>query len=60
MTVCELLAERQSGADRITAWRCIDKGSTVPRYEITVSRDGIAYRTEKAARTTWKKKFKEA
>ena len=60
MTFCELLAERQNGADRITAWKCVDKYSNVARYEITVSRGGIAYRTEKAARTTWKKKFMEA
>jgi hypothetical protein len=59
MTVCKLLAEKGKDGKTISAWENLDKYSRVPYYEITVSRDSIAYQVIKTARTTWKKKFKE-
>jgi len=60
MTVCEQLAvKNRENGERVTAWKMLDKFSTVYRYEITVSKNGIAYEVVKTARTTWKKKFNE-
>ena len=59
MTFCKKLAEAQRGPDTVSAWELTDKYSARPRYEITESRNGIAYTVTKAAKTTWKKKFTE-
>lgn len=59
MTFCKLLAEKETNGKTISAWENIDKYSSVPYYEITVSENGNAYEVIKTARTTWKKKFKE-
>ena len=58
MTFCKQLASAQRDDDTITAWEMWDKGSILPRYEITVSKDGIARLVFPTAKTTWKKKFK--
>lgn len=59
MTVCKVLATAKRDDDTITAYELWDKFSAVPRYEITVSRDGIAMLVQPTAKTTWKKRFKE-
>ena len=59
MTFCKMLATAKRDEDTITAYELHDYGSAVPRYEITVSRDGIARLIQPTARTTWKKRFKE-
>ena len=59
MTICKMLATAKRGDDTITAYELWDKFSAVPRYEITVSRDGIARLVQPTAKTTWKKRFKE-
>jgi len=59
MTFCKQLKTTTVGKDTVTAWKLVDKFCAVPRYEITVSRDGIAHTVEKAAKTTWKRKFRE-
>lgn len=59
MTFCKVLKSATVGKDTVTAYENTDKYSTVPYYEIVVSRDGIGYHVEKTARTTWRKKFKE-
>lgn len=59
MTFCKPLAKKEKDGKTITAWENLDKDSRIPRYEITISRDGIAYEVIKVARTTWKKKFNE-
>lgn len=59
MTFCKLLvATTIKDGDAVTAWELWDKDSCSPRYEITVSRNGIEKETVKAAKTTWKKKYK--
>ena len=59
MTFCKVLATAQRDDDTITAYECIDKYSSAARYEIAVSKNGIARLVFHTARTTWKKKFKE-
>lgn len=59
MTFCKILAEQQTGKETITAYEHHDKFSVVPRYSVVVSRDGIALSETKAAKTTWRKKFRE-
>ena len=59
MTICKMLATAKRDDDTITAYELCDKFSAVPRYEITVSRDGIARLVQPTAKTTWKKRFKE-
>ena len=59
MTFCKVLAEKEKGNDLITAYELWDKGSNRPHYEITVSRESIAYLVIPTAKTTWKRKFKE-
>lgn len=59
MTFCKELMSKSNGKDTITAWELWDKNSLTPRYEITISRDSIAYEVIPTARTTWKKKFNE-
>ena len=58
MTFCKVLASAQRDDDTITAYEMWDKDAVLPRYEITVSKDGIARLVFPTARTTWKKKFK--
>lgn len=59
MTFCEKLASGKAGKYDVSAWKLTDKESKRPRYEITVSADGIELYTIKAAKTTWKKRFAE-
>lgn len=59
MTICKLLATARRDEDTISAYELWDMFSAVPRYEITVSRDGIARLIQPTAKTTWKKRFKE-
>lgn len=59
MTICKMLATAKRDEDTITAYELWDKFSAVPRYEITVSCDGIARLVQPTAKTTWKKRFKE-
>ena len=58
MTFCETLKEttRKDGRT-VTAQKSTDKDGAT-RYEIIVSKDGIAESVIKTARTTWKKAFK--
>ena len=58
MTICKVLKTAQRDKDEITAYEKTSfEGFT--SYEIVISRDGYARLVEKAARTTWKKKFQE-
>ena len=57
MTFYEILSEKEKAGKTITAYRKTEKFSRVASYEIVTSKDGIAIDIEKAARTTWKKKF---
>ena len=57
MTFCKMLAQKKIGNSDIEAWELYDKNSMTPRYEITISVDGIALMVEKTAKTTWKKCF---
>lgn len=59
MTICKMLATAKRDEDTITPYELWDKFSAAPRYEITVSRDGIARLVQPTAKTTWKKRFKE-
>ncbi len=59
MTICKVLATAKRDGDTISAYELWDKFSAVPRYEITVSRDGVARLVQPTAKTTWKKRFKE-
>ena len=59
MTICKLLATAQRDGDTVSAYELLDKFSAVPRYEITVSRDGIARLIQPTAKTTWSKRFRE-
>ena len=59
MTFCKLLAENKKDNISVSAWENTEKFSSVPSYEIYVSKDSIAFITAKAAKTTWKKKFNE-
>ena len=58
MTFYEQLKQEQRAGKVITAYRCIEKCETVPSYRITVARNGKTEEVYKAARTTWKKKFR--
>ena len=59
MTIYTELATKQSGNKVITARKKQGKFSSVYEYEVIVSVDGMATDVIPAARTTWKKKFKE-
>ena len=59
MTICKKLASAEKHGKEIEAWEKHDEYSLSPRYEITISRDGIAEDVIKAAKTTWKRKFVE-
>lgn len=59
MTFCKILKSAQVGKDTVEAYENYDKFGIVPYYEIVVSRDGIGYRVEKTAKTTWRRKFKQ-
>ncbi len=60
MTFCKLLAERNlDNGNTVQAYEKTDKYSSVPRYTVTVLRDGIEQYTVKCAKTTWKKRFRE-
>ena len=58
MTLCNLLMARTlPGGKTVEAWEKTDKHAVEPRYEIIVSRDGLALEIIQTARTTWKKKY---
>ena len=59
MTFCKILAETQNGKKAVTAIEEYEKFSSVPRYSVVVSVDGIAVDVIRAAKTTWKKRFRE-
>lgn len=60
MTFCKTIAEHQTGRETVTAYESYEKFCSVPRYSVVVSRDGIAMSETKVARTTWKRRFREA
>ena len=57
MTFYKTLKETTINEKTITAYERVEKFSSVPEYEIVISRDGIGYETIPVARTTWRKKF---
>ena len=59
MTICKLLAEAEKNGKTISVYENVDKFSACPYYEISISKDGIAYEVIKTAKTTWKRKFNE-
>ena len=60
MTFCKELARQEMPNGRtVTAWENWDKFAAVPRYEVTVAREGIAEMVIPCARTTWRKKYRE-
>ena len=61
MTICKKLAEKQlKNGKTVKAYECIDKYSSIPKYEISiVNVNGFEIETIHTSKTTWKKKFKE-
>ena len=59
MTFCKQLKTAKIGNETITAYENYEKFSTVPYYEIIVSREEIALEVIKTAKTTWRKKFNQ-
>lgn len=59
MTFCKILSEMQNGKKTVTAIEEYEKFSSVPRYSVVVSVDGIAVDVIRTAKTTWKKRFRE-
>lgn len=62
MTICKQLASATDGKITVEAYEERDKHTNfnVPEYFIAIVRDGIAYSVRKAARTTWRKAYKNA
>ena len=58
MTFCKVLATAKRDDDDITAYEKLDQYASAPRYEIVISRGGIARLIFSTAKTTWKSKFK--
>ena len=60
MTISKTLArgKTRSGRD-VIAYEKLEKNARMPKYEIVISENSIAYFCEKTAKTTWKKRFKE-
>ena len=59
MTIVKQLAREDKNGVAVTATENWDKFTTVPYYEISVSKDSMAYIEIKTARTTWRRKFRE-
>ena len=59
MTVVKQLAREEKNGVAVTATENWDKFTTVPYYEISVSKGSMAYIVIKTARTTWRRKFRE-
>ena len=60
MTVYKTLAHEEKNGIAVSADECWDKFGTVPHYEVTVSHNSIAFLVIRAAKTTWRKRYKEA
>ena len=59
MTICKALAQGKNGSYDIIVYEKYEKFCENPYYEIVISRDSVAFLSERTARTTWKKRFKE-
>lgn len=59
MTFCKKLAQATKNGYDIEVWENTNKFESMPYYEITIGKNGIAYDVIKTAKTTWKRKFKE-
>lgn len=59
MTICKVLAQGKNGKDDIIVYEKYEKYDRKPYYEIIVARDNLAYLSERTARTTWEKRFKQ-
>ena len=59
MTFYRTLKRENKNGKTVTAYEKTEKFSNVPEYEIVVSENGLGYEVIKAARTTWKNKFKK-
>lgn len=59
MTICKALAQGKNGNDDVIVYEKYEKFCGSPYYEIVVARNGIAFLSERTAKTTWKKRFKE-
>ena len=58
MTFYKTLKRENKNGQTVTAYEKYEKFSTVPEYEIVVSKDSLGYQVIPTARTTWKNKFK--
>lgn len=59
MTFYKQLATAKRDDDDITAYEYVEKYESAKRYQIIISRNGIARIVIPTARTTWKRKFNE-
>lgn len=57
MTISRTIAEKTVGGYTFTACEVYEKFNNIAHYEIITSKDGLALYVDRAARTTWKKKF---
>ena len=58
MTICKKLAYKEfDNGKSVSVFEMIDKYSSVPRYELTISKNGFEVETIKVSKTTWKKRF---
>ena len=59
MTICKVLAQGKRDGYDVLVYEKYEKYCGNPYYEIIVAENGIAKLSEKTAKTTWKKRFKE-
>ena len=59
MTFCKVLAQGKNRNDDVIVYEKYEKYCSVPYYEIVVAYDGVEKLSERTAKTTWKKRFKE-
>ena len=59
MTVCKVLAQGKNKNDDVIVYEKYEKFCGNPYYEIVVARNGIAFLSERTAKTTWKKRFQQ-
>ena len=60
MTFCKLLRQATlPNGDIVEAYANTEKFETIAKYEIVVSRNGIAYDVIPCAKTTWRKRFND-
>lgn len=59
MTICKVLAQGKNGNNDVIVYEKYEKYCSAPYYEIVIAFDGVEMLSERTAKTTWKKRFKE-